>query len=709
MPAAAGTSAGTTLARTTVVERGSGTGTDVEPKQSGMKKIGSQNRLRLSLSSNEVADRMTDEVLKGNGGIGNPSARKRSGYLIDPRSSKFMGHWDVVGLMALVFTALVTPYEISFLEGGTVNPLFIVNRVVDMIFIVDLVLQFSLVYEDEMIKDASLRWITDRRKITIHYLKGWFSVDLVSCAVSSFDFVGLGAGDTISSGDRQLLQILRALRLIKLLRLVRLKRLFRRWEKRMSFNYGNFEIFKCVVYVLLCCHWCACIWTLQTVFVSDLMDSWRGSYGYCSLVPAEDESGGSEIVCASPGATWMASYYLMMMTITSVGYGDISATNTYEQVILTLLMLATSLMWSQVISTFCLVLANQGPANQEFYNAMDSLNTYMTLNAFPKSMRSHLRAYFHETRHLRLQRRHKLLYADMSPTLAARAFVEINERAMQSLWMIRECSSECRFRFVEGMQTRVYAPGEHTEADNLNIVQRGRALYRGELMKLHDAWGFDVIMIRDKFVRSTAAKALNYLEVSCIKRSDVLQVIANLTPSDQAVLRKCAARMAFCRFMVLKLQASKNAGLTAALAAAKLTTNPGTESMNTAFRGGSLQASPGLASPSAAAATPTITASAVSLTTAVDGSISPFRIDALEAKVDALHSSQQSILQLLLEMRAATHAPPASMADSFRGCAGFFAPATAPSTMTMAAPPMLWAASSASSVPASRRGDSLAA
>ena len=29
-----------------------------------------------------------------------------------------------------------------------------------------------------------------------------------------------------------------------------------------------------------------------------------------------------------PGETWMAGFYPMMMTITSVGYGDISAVNT---------------------------------------------------------------------------------------------------------------------------------------------------------------------------------------------------------------------------------------------------------------------------------------------------------------------------------------------------------------------------------------------
>ena len=494
-----------------------------------------QRRLSMDVGSIHDINRLTMRAITGR-----THETRRSTFevntrscLLDPRSSRFMGYWDLVGLCALVFTALVTPFEISFLEPSqsALNALFIINRIVDMIFIVDLCLQFVLVFEDESVTDASKRWVTDHGTICRHYLSGWFSIDFISCAVSGFDFMSLSSSPDASAVglDPSLLQVLRALRLIKLLRLVRLTRLFRRWEKRLSFNYGNMALVKCVVYVLITCHWCACVWSLQTLFVPDLMDTWRGAAGYCwragdfdasSTVKASQEG----IVCSSPGETWMAGFYLMMMTITSVGYGDISAVNTYEQVWLSVLILATALMWSQVISTFCLVLANAGPADQEFYNAMDGLNDFMSLNALPKGMRTHLRTYFHETRSLRLLRRHRELYASMSPTLAALAFVQINGRAMDSLWIMKDCSSETRFRIMDGMRTRVYAPGERTEHDTMNIVQRGQAMHRGMILSQDDAWGFDIIMQNDDLVRSSEAKALHYLEVHCIRREDLMKL-----------------------------------------------------------------------------------------------------------------------------------------------------------------------------------------
>ena len=35
--------------------------------------------------------------------------------IIDPRMSKYMAYWDTVTMLAILFTALVTPYEIAYL------------------------------------------------------------------------------------------------------------------------------------------------------------------------------------------------------------------------------------------------------------------------------------------------------------------------------------------------------------------------------------------------------------------------------------------------------------------------------------------------------------------------------------------------------------------------------------------------------------------
>ena len=69
---------------------------------------------------------------------------KRSKYLIDPRTSKLMPNWDVVTSIALIFTAIMTPVEVGFMDipaDRWADGLFITNRCVDIIFIFDSILQ----------------------------------------------------------------------------------------------------------------------------------------------------------------------------------------------------------------------------------------------------------------------------------------------------------------------------------------------------------------------------------------------------------------------------------------------------------------------------------------------------------------------------------------------------------------------------------------
>ena len=78
--------------------------------------------------------------------------------------------------LALAYTALVTPFEVSFLPIAVspLDGLWLVNRFIDIVFIIDLLLNFRTAYYD----DAGL--LEERpRKIASNYLHGWFAFDFV--------------------------------------------------------------------------------------------------------------------------------------------------------------------------------------------------------------------------------------------------------------------------------------------------------------------------------------------------------------------------------------------------------------------------------------------------------------------------------------------------------------------------------------------------
>ena len=122
-----------------------------------------------------------------------------SKWLIDPRHSKLVTYWDATVGLALLYTAIVTPVEVGFLASFTAptEPLFIINQVILLLFVIDMVMQFFLMYPEQ--GQHGSRYVYDSAAIARHYLKSWFLLDMICIGVSGFDYIFLGQ-DT-SQGD----------------------------------------------------------------------------------------------------------------------------------------------------------------------------------------------------------------------------------------------------------------------------------------------------------------------------------------------------------------------------------------------------------------------------------------------------------------------------------------------------------------------------
>ena len=137
------------------------------------------------------------------------------------------------------FTALVTPFELGFLEGpktwGEVDALFFVNRFIDLIFFKDMVMNFFLAFRDTS-QDTRGRLVKDLPSIRRRYLRSWFTLDLVS--ILPFDILGMSFdSDVVSS--LKIIRVIRLLRLLKLVRVFRASRIFARWETQIEVSYST--------------------------------------------------------------------------------------------------------------------------------------------------------------------------------------------------------------------------------------------------------------------------------------------------------------------------------------------------------------------------------------------------------------------------------------------------------------------------------------
>jgi len=86
----------------------------------------------------------------------------------------FKKKWDLLIATMLIFTALVSPYRIAFVDVDTLE-WTVIETMIDCIFGIDLALNFFFAYYDQ--EDNV---VDKRKKIAMDYFYGWFFIDLLT-------------------------------------------------------------------------------------------------------------------------------------------------------------------------------------------------------------------------------------------------------------------------------------------------------------------------------------------------------------------------------------------------------------------------------------------------------------------------------------------------------------------------------------------------
>lgn len=106
--------------------------------------------------------------------------------------------WDWLILLLVIYTAIFTPYSAAFLLndsgeqmrrlcGYSCSPLNVVDLMVDIMFIIDILINFRTTYVN-----CNEEVVSHPGKIAVHYFKGWFLIDMV--AAIPFDLLIFGSG-----------------------------------------------------------------------------------------------------------------------------------------------------------------------------------------------------------------------------------------------------------------------------------------------------------------------------------------------------------------------------------------------------------------------------------------------------------------------------------------------------------------------------------
>ena len=234
-------------------------------------------------------------------------------------------------MMVFIFVAVsctVIPLRIAFFDDDLYLPWTIIDLFSDGIFIIDIVVTFFTIEEDEYGTP-----IVSLKGIARKYIRGFFFLDLIaSIPISTIMYLNYLNQESSAEYNQNLhfinliktLKVYRIMVIFKVLRILRQSKLIEVIARKFFITPQVSSVFTNMVRLLFLVHFIGCMWGLVAVtFETEFRDNWLRD---------------KDLENASPLERYTTSCYWAVMTITTVGYGEISPVNVYEATVCILLM-----------------------------------------------------------------------------------------------------------------------------------------------------------------------------------------------------------------------------------------------------------------------------------------------------------------------------------------------------------------------------------
>ena len=477
--------------------------------------------------------------------------------------NKFRERWDVAMIVLLIFTATVTPFEVAFLDGD-VNVLFAINRVVDMAFIIDLIFNFLTPYRGSAAEGRE--WVISKKEISKKYLKTWFIVDFLS--VLPLDLIGIVASiDTLSR--LRIIRVLRLLKLLKLFRVLRAMRILKRFETKVAINYQLLLLVKFLVGIVFISHWVACIFTFAGDYDSLVRNGTVGDVEANSSVSARLLSPGDirfesswivEQGLEDKGsfAVYTASLYWAVMTLSTIGYGDIIPISYTEHIVAVMVMLMGASLWAYIVGKVCGIVQELDKHTTHFRMLMDDLNYFMASRNLDPDLQRRVREFFHQARRMRRIDEYRVVLDRLSPQLQNNVSYEVNNGWIRRVPYFRPLDKPehraCLASIAKHLVPVVYIPEEVITGSYLHIVVRGVAVEHGSglLYWSGRVWGEKMVLETLSPDDFPSIKALTYVDAFYLTKEALLLSLEEF-PTQETMIRRYALMLSFL-FRVKKIR-----------------------------------------------------------------------------------------------------------------------------------------------------------
>ncbi|NWR13274.1 KCNH8 protein, partial [Emberiza fucata] len=435
--------------------------------------------------------------------------------------STFKAGWDWLILLATFYVAVTVPYNVSFIghdELSTTRSTTVSDIAVEILFIIaDIILNFRTTYVSK-----SGQVIFEARSICIHYVTTWFIIDLI--AALPFDLLYAFNVTVVS--------------LVHLLKTVRLLRLLRLLQKLDRYSQHSTIVLTLLMSMFaLLAHWMACIWYVIGKREMEQNNPLTWDIGWLHELGKRIESpyyenntlGGPSIRSA-----YIAALYFTLSSLTSVGFGNVSANTDAEKIFSICTMLIGALMHALVFGNVTAIIQRMYSRWSLYHTRTKDLKDFIRVHHLPQQLKQRMLEYFQTTWSVNNGIDSNELLKDFPDELRSDITMHLNKEILQlSLF---ECASRGCLRSLSlHIKTSFCAPGEY-------LLRQGDALQAiyfvcsGSMEVLKDSTVLAILgkgdliganlSIRDQVIKTNAdVKALTYCDLQCIILKGLFEVL----------------------------------------------------------------------------------------------------------------------------------------------------------------------------------------
>ncbi|XP_022254273.1 potassium voltage-gated channel subfamily H member 6-like, partial [Limulus polyphemus] len=438
--------------------------------------------------------------------------------------SPFKAVWDWIILLLVIYTAIFTPYVAAFLLNENKakrnkkygdDPIVIIDLLVDVMFIIDIIINFRTTYVN-----SNEEVVSHPGRIAVHYLRGWFIIDVV--AAIPFDLLLFG------SETDETTTLIGLLKTARLLRLVRVARKIDRYSE-----YGAAVLLLLVATFALIAHWLACIWYAIGNAERNIMKhriGWLDHLANATFQFYNNSYGGPSIK-----SKYVTALYFTISSLTSVGFGNVAPNTNMEKIFSVLVMLIGSLMYASIFGNVSAIIQRLYSGTARYHTQLLRVKEFIKFHQIPNPLRQRLEEYFQHAWTYTNGIDVNTVLKGFPECLQADICLHLNRNLLENCPAFKDASPGC-LRALSMKFMTTHAPSGD------NLVHRGdvlTALYfisRGTIEILRDnvvmaILGKDDVFGENPCAYSTVGKsscnvcALTYCDLHKILRDDLLDII----------------------------------------------------------------------------------------------------------------------------------------------------------------------------------------